>query len=225
MTQREQLWQCARRDLVLCTPEAREDVFLWEHSRRVAANAVRLASLPEVATGGSLDAIALEAAAWYHDSGWAFQYREGEVKRAEILARPTSVHQRELGAKLLGESLGAHLRGGPLESALNAILRMNERPSATPEAQILCDAESLDEIGNLSLLAMLRRHAWEGKAIDEAVRTWKSQREFKFWEARINTSFHFEVSRRMAVDRLARLDQILHEIARLHTGEDLEAPT
>jgi hypothetical protein len=82
MTDREQIWQCAKRDLVLAISPGRQDVFLWEHSRRVAENALRIAALPAASSGRSLDLVALEAAALYHDAGWACQYRDGAVQRS-----------------------------------------------------------------------------------------------------------------------------------------------
>ena len=42
----EAIWKRARTDLVITTPRGDSDVFLWEHSARVAQTAQHIARLP-----------------------------------------------------------------------------------------------------------------------------------------------------------------------------------
>ncbi len=96
-----------------------------------------------------------------------------------------------------------------------------ERHVRTVEAQILADADNLDGIGSVALWNLVRRHAFEGKGIEAALRTWRRQREFRFWEARINKSVHFEPVKRLAFQRLREFDQVMSVLARHHEANDL----
>ncbi len=220
MAHQDAIWECARRDLVFTDQQGNQDVFLWEHAQRVAGNARRIAALTGV-SARRMDRAALEAAALYHDAGWVCQLREGTVARLEILCKPTGDLQRDLAAALLTTSLSGRLRPRSLETAALLIRQLNDPYVQAVEAQILAEADNLDQIGSLALWGMVRRHAFEGKGIEAALQTWQRQREFRFWEARINKSLRFEAVKRIAYRRLEELDQFMGVLARQHAGEDL----
>ncbi len=220
MADQSPIWERARRDLVFMDEDGNQDVFLWEHVQRVARNARHIAMLPEVPTR-RIDRNALEAAALYHDAGWVCQLREGAVHRLEILCKPTCERQHHLAAALLAESLSDHLKPRTLETAAMLVRQLGDRHLRAVEARILADADALDDIGSLSLWNMVRRHTFEGKGIEAALQTWQRQREFRFWEARINKSVHFEVVKRIALQRLEQLDQFMSILARHDSAADL----
>lgn len=220
MANQSPIWECAKRDLIFAGNDGNQDVFLWEHAQRVAWNARLIAKLPGV-PARKIDSAALEAAALYHDAGWACQFREGTVNRFEILCRPTSDLQRDLAAALLTESLSDHLKPRSLETAAILVRQLNDRHMRAVEAQILSDADMLDDIGSLALWNMIRRQTFDGKGVETTLQTWRRQREFRFWEARINKSVRFESVKQIAVRRLEQIDQIMSALARHHVGDDL----
>ncbi|MFH0980422.1 MAG: HD domain-containing protein [Planctomycetota bacterium] len=219
MADQSPIWECARRDLVLIDPDGNQDVFLWEHSQRVAQNARHIAALPGVPVR-RIDATALEAAALYHDAAWACQFRAGTVGRFEILGKPASDAQRALSAARLTEALAGRLKPRILETAGDLVRQLNDPHIEAVEVQILSDADNLDEIGSLALWNLVRRHTWEGKGVEAALKTWERQREFRFWEARINKSLRFEAVKQIACQRLKLLDQFMDLLARHHAGDD-----
>ncbi len=186
----------------------------------MAQNARQIAKLPGVPRR-KLDYDALEAAAFYHEAGWVQQVCQGTVHRLEVLCGPTSELQRELGAVMLTKSLAGRLKPRSLEAAAMLVRQLNDRHKRALEARILADADNLDEIGSLLLWNMIRRHSFEGKGIEATLQTWKRQREFHFWEARINKSVHFEAVKQIAFQRLEQLDQLMSVLAQHHTGDDL----
>ena len=220
MASQSPIWDCAKRDLVFTDERGNQDVYVCEHGQRVALSARHIATLPGV-PGRRTDGAALEAAALYHDAGWICQVREGTIHRFDILCKPTSDRQRDLAAALLTESLADHLKPRSLETAGMLIRQLNDRHVRAIEAQILADADSLDDIGNLSLWSTIRRHTFEGKAIETTLQTWKRQREFRFWEARIRESVRFEAVKQIAFRRLKHIDQFMSMLARYHAGDDL----
>jgi hypothetical protein len=215
----ESIWRQARTDLVI-DERGLQDVFLWEHSARVARTATLIGSLPGV-VAHPLDELALTAAALYHDAGWVVQYREGLLTRSEILGRATSDLQRELAAAMVEERLGHLLHGPSLETAVLSIRRMNDHAVTVPETQVLAEAANLDDIGVLSYWQSVRRCSNEGKGVQVAIDTWQRQKEYHFWEARIADAFRFEVVRELARQRLQKFGEFMDLLAYQHGGRDV----
>lgn len=220
MANQDPVWDRAEHDLVLTGDDGIRDVFLWEHCRRVARNARLIARLPGV-PAPRVDGAALDAAALYHDAGWICQCREGTVDRFELLSKPTSDLQHSLAASLLTKALRDHLKPRSLSAAALFVRQMGDRHVRAVEAQILADADNLDEIGSLSLWNVVRRHTFQGKSVEAALQTWQRQREFRFWTARINNSLRFEAVKQIAFKRLEELDRFMELLARHHRGDDL----
>jgi hypothetical protein len=220
MAKLKPIWEIARRDLILDVGQGQADVFLWEHAERVTRAAERIADLPDVVRG-RLDRVALTAAALYHDAGWVVQYRDGLIPRSDILARPTSDLQRELAAALLQDRLGSVLTESSRSTAADCLRQLNNHDTTLLEAQVLAEADNLDQIGVLSFWQVVRRQSNEGKGIQAVVDTWCRQKEYHFWETRIANSFRFESVRQLARCRLAHFAKFMDELAREHRGDDL----
>ena len=222
MAKQSPIRERARRDLVFTDQSGNQDLFLWEHSLRVARSALHIATLPGV-PAHRLDLQALEAAALYHEAGWVCQYHDRLIDRYEVLGRPTSDVQYNLAATMLAESLSALLKPRSLECAIMLVRQLNDQHIRAAEAQILSDADNLDDIGGLSLWSMIRRHTFDGKGIEATLQTWQRQCEFRFWEARVNKSIRLDPVKRLAAQRLRELDSFMNTLARHHAGEDLAA--
>ena len=221
MANEDVMWTRAREGLVISDGRGGEDVFMWEHTVRVTQAARQVAGGPDVPQA-DLDLDALTAAALYHDAGWAMQYRQGLINRAELLAKPTSDPLREAGAGLLETELAGVLSPGSLKRAAEAVCSHSQRKCELAEALVLGDAHSLDEIGTLSFWHTVRRQAMEGKGVQAALDTWKRQKEYRFWEARID-NFRFESVRELARRRIQRLESFMAALASEHNGGDLRA--
>ena len=92
MAETQVVQQRARELLVLQVDGGRSDLFLWEHSLRVARNASCACQYPELADA-NIDRLALSAGALFHDVGWAVQARRGDVAAWQLLTCPASARQ------------------------------------------------------------------------------------------------------------------------------------
>lgn len=216
----ERLLALARQILQINDEQGRADCWLWEHSERVMRLAGTIAELPEVGTR-MVDRNALAIAALFHDAGWAVQARQGKFDRWQILSRPTSDIQRELGAALLVEQAGHLAPSETLRRATDAIRQCNERNTRLLEAQILAEAESLDEIGLMYVLRQFRQFQAEGRPLEQLVNSWARQKEYQYWEARLNDNLRFQATRRLARERLRDVDALIQALNRDLTGADL----
>lgn len=214
------IWSRARADLVIPTKRGDEDVFLWEHSSRVARNAREIIKLPSVHLAGP-DEVAVVSAALYHEAGWIARLNRGEINRLDILVQDVREDHGEEGASLLERSLANLLPGDSIARATHAIRSMADGDSSCIEAQVLRDADHLDEFGIISLWTTVRRGLVDGKGLQAAIDTWRRRKEYRFWDARLKDSFRFPAVQTIARRRLAELDLLMQEFDRQQQAADI----
>lgn len=220
MLTEEAIIELARDVLVLRSAAFARDNWLLEHSERVTRQARLIALLPEFGDERP-EPLALAAAAIFHDAGWAVQFRQSQVTHAQVLARPTSDVQRELGVRALLERLTPRMPSDLLQLAAAAIRDCNNRETELPEAVAISEAENLDEIGVLGVLRLFRQHQLEGRPIEQLLSSWTRQLEYHYWDARINDYLRFETTRRLARERLASVEALMTALARDREAADL----
>lgn len=214
------IWRRARSDLAITTKEGDPDLFLWEHSARVAQAAQRIATFPVVRAEKPNDTV-LVLAGLYHDAGWAVRCRSGEIDRSEVLLGPISESGCELAASLLESSLAGHVAAEALERAARAIRALSEREPNLIEAKIILEARHLEEFGLLMLWPSIRRGLLDGKGVQPVIDAWRRKKEYHFWTARLKDSFRFQPVRELAEQRLKKLEAVMQDIEAEHTNRDL----
>lgn len=211
MSELDRVWQQARSDLMVATVTGDPDLFLWEHASRIARAACAMARL-ECVQKLHPDLSAVTAAALYHDAGWVARFQSGEIDRCEILVRPPSETHRDQGVLMMEKGLANLLPREAIRRASIAIRSMSRRATDSVEARIVSDADNLDEFGPLALWPSIRRGLLDGKGIQAVIDTWQRRKEYHFWSARLNDSFHFEPVRKIAEKRLAIYERIMQEV-------------
>ena len=210
----------AKQLLVVPIGDNRRDLWLWEHSERVMHLTQKVARLPEVG-GEKVDQTALAAAALFHDAGWMLEFQQGRFERWQLLTRPTNDLQRELSAAMLQEEAGPLLSGPTARLAGEAIRQCNNRNTTLLEARILAEAEALDEMGVLYVLRQFRQYQAEGRPLQQLVDSWQRQKEYRYWEVRLNDGFRYQSTRELARRRLEAVDAVMHALARDLHGDDV----
>lgn len=210
----------ARNFLIVSPEEGRRDLWVVEHAERVMRHARSIAELPEL-QGEEADLGALATAALFHDAGWIVEFHQGRLAPANLLTRPTSDMQRELAAAILHEELKGVVPAEILRKASDAIRQCNNRQSELLEAQILAEAEALDEVGFLYVLRQFRQYQWEGRPLQHLVDSWARRKEYNYWEMRLQEGFRWEATRTAARQRLAEMDVMMAALSRDLAGGDL----
>ncbi len=220
MDVREAVWRQAESDLTIRTADGRIEGFIWEHAQRVCASAAAIADLLGIELSIA-DREVLAAAALYQDSAWVVQFAAGSISRADILAKPLTMVQREISADKSADALGDIFAAKRLESVGRIIREAGGRKTTNMTAQVLADATSLDSIGPLALFQMIHKLPDDDRAIGAILETWDRQQEYHFWPARIKESLRSEPVRKIARQRLEALTAFMNAL-RIHThAEDL----
>jgi hypothetical protein len=216
----ERVREHARKVLVVSGTQGRTDLWLWEHSLRVSRLAERIADLPEYASQ-SPDRLAAVTAALFASAGWALQVTEGSVDSWQMLGRATSDVQRELAAATVQEELAALLPAATVQRAADALRQCNDRYTDLVEAQIVADAENLADIGLAQVLRQFRQYQAEGRPLDLLLSKWQRQKEYRYWDARVNDCLRSERLRAIARVRLQAVERFMDALARELAGEDV----
>lgn len=215
----ERLIPLAKQLLLIDLDETRRDQWLWEHSLRVMNLTQKIATFPEIAAQNP-DPTALAAAALFHDAGWVLEHQQGRYQRWQILTRPTNDIQRELAAAMLQEEGGHLLPASSTRLAVEAIRHCNNRQAELLEAQILAEAEALDEMGTTYILRQFRQYQAEGRPLQQLVDSWMRQKEYSYWEVRLNDGFRWDQVRQLARARLEAIDAFVAALQRdLHATD------
>lgn len=222
--QLERLITVARQLLTVALPDRAPETWVWEHSERVAALAQKLGAAPEVGDH-SLDSLALSAAAFFHDAGWIVEFHQGRWQPWQLLTRPTNEIQRELGAAELQREAGSLLPAAAVSHAVEIIRHCNKRQTKLVEAVILAEAEALDDLSTLYILRQYRQYHGEGRPLRQIAETWQRQKEYGYWELRVQEYLRWETTRRLARQRLASVEQYMAALARDLRGDDVAWPT
>lgn len=220
MTDLEAVWRLARSELVVPAEGGGSDIFVWEHSVRVAKSSHYLSLLPE-AQKDQPDALALMASALFHEAGWIARWRAGEIERFEMLmGSPTEAILAD-SVRLMENALRSVIPENSLRTAADAIRHRNGQRAESIESQILCEADHLEEFGQGFLWTAIRRGICGGRGVQAVLDAWRRRIEYHFWTARLKDAFRFEHSRQLAQTRLQQLDVFMREMCLQHGVEDV----
>jgi hypothetical protein len=211
----------AKSDLTIQQRDSAKDTFLWEHSVRVSRLVDCILTFPET-SHYVVDRQALSLASLYHDAGWAWQVKNESLDPREILLRPTTDMHRELAADWMESRLADHVPPATLQLAGSIIRQMGDRKSSLVEAQVLAEADNLDEIGPQAICTMLRKQTLEGKSTADMLAVWKRQEEYHYWQARIKEFFRLPTVRRLAQQRYEMMQVCMEHLRVSIELEDVE---
>jgi len=213
--------EIARGVLVGRSPLGREDTFLLDHSLRVMRVADRL-SLCREAQSWRIDRFALSVASLFHQAATVRLDEERRTSTVYAAATMSAEDVKQYSAELAGDRLGTRLPARQLELVEEIVRRAHDSDLDLPEARILSDADSLDDIGSLGVWRDLRRYLLEGRGVEDAVRAWQRREQYGYWEARTRDTFYLQTSRRLASKRLAAARAFMQQLARERDTADLD---
>lgn len=137
-------------------------------------------------------------------------------------ARPANQrHPAGTGAAPLQEHVGHLLPPKTARLAAEAIRQCNDRTTPLLEAQLLSEAENLDDVGVTHILRQFRQYQADGRPLKQLFESWARQQEYRYWEARLNDGFRFDTTRQLARERLRAVEAFMAALARDLQGTDL----
>ncbi|MHC4790895.1 MAG: hypothetical protein ACYS8Y_05595 [Planctomycetota bacterium] len=210
----------AKAALTIRTRAGALDIYLWDRAQRLADYVKHISGLPELAqVRQQLDSFCLTAATYFSDAGLA---RSLEANNTAAQINANSAEMLELSAQIVAESLCEGVEAIKIEKIKQILIESGSRFTKMTEAMILSDARNLDDTGLTGIFNELRREIREGKGIEAALQDWKRKIDYRYWQARLKKSFHFEQVRKAAEQRLSGADYIMSQLRAETSAQDLK---
>jgi hypothetical protein len=123
----------------------------------------------------------------------------------------------------VSERLAQAVPGTRIDRINRIITESSNRFTNLTEAMILSDARNLDDMGAVGLYNECRRNMIHGKGISDMLENWKRKVDYRYWQARLKESFHFESVRKLARQRLETAEIFMNRLAVENAAQDLQS--
>jgi hypothetical protein len=240
MSQLDSVIQSAKQVLSIQTLTGRPDNSLWDRAQRVVRNIEHICRLPELhKINSQVDLFCLTAAAYFCDAGFTrLAYPNGSdltgtlpngsledshQSSLEALTETLNTDNlRRLSTEIVTERLEPILPATKIDKINKIIIESGSRFTNMTEAMILFDARNLDDIGTIGIFNEFRRCPIHGKAVTDVLQSWKRKIDYRYWQARLKESFHFETVRGIAARRLGTAEAFMKQLSIENSARDLE---
>ncbi len=160
----------------------------------------------------TIDEQALLISALFHDVGVI-------VNKKEINSNIHEPHELN-GSKVVTKLLSNHLSKETITKISEIILEHHSSNPKHAETLILQDADKLDETGLLNVWRMISYASYTRRTLKDQISYYFNQEQERLRKKITNNEFHFQVSKRIAEQRLNKTTSFMNEIRKETTGDD-----
>jgi len=130
-----------------------------------------------------------------------------------------NLNHQEIGGYIIKEILREKLPIEKIEKIVEVIKEQDAPKNMMPESMLVSDCDILDNCGLLKLWRTITYAQYQGRNIDRVWEYWKKEQGLKKIEREIK-GIHFLVIKKVAVQRLKKLDYVIKEMKKEAQGED-----
>lgn len=223
MSEMDVIRQLAQQALTVPTPAGTSESWLWDRTLRIVRNVEHICRIPELTDkNAAVDQFCLIAAAYFADAGFAHYADAEDISVRRALADVSQTDHRDFSTQVAADKLAAALAGPRIDKICKIIIESSNRFTTMTEAMILSDARNLEDIGAVGLFSEFGRYALCGKGVSDMLESWKRKVDYRYWQARLKESYHFESIRRLAERRFRATEYFMNQLDSEHNARDLE---
>jgi hypothetical protein len=213
----------AAESLAVSSLSVETDCSLWDRAQRIARNVEHICRFPELVEGNlPVDRFCVQAAAYFSDAGFARYANAKDTNASAVLADLTVAELCQLSTKVVTDKLDGEVADGKIKKINKIIVEATTKNAKSAESRILSDARGLEDVGAVGIFNEFRKIVINGSGVSDALSGWKRKIDYRYWEIRLNESFCFESSAKIAKQRFAVAEKFMGQLAAEHTGRDLE---
>ena len=202
------------------------NTWLWDRTQRIVRNVETIYQLPEIAGANiAIDKFCLAAAAYFADAGFTNYIGIETVEAGVVLADVNTRDLREFSTQIVAEHLLEILDQSKISKINKIIMESNNPLAEMHEAVILSDARNLEDVGIVQIFNEFCACGVHGRGIADQLESWKKKKDYKYWEARLKESFHFDSIRKVAAQRYNQAERLMTQLAIEDSGKDLKEVT
>lgn len=216
----------AAEQVMLVPTKGMANTWLWDRAQRIVRNVETIYQLPEIADANiAIDKFCLTAAAYFADAGFTSYIGIETIEAGLVLADVNTRDLREFSTQIVSEHLAGILDQPKISKINRIIVESNDRSSEMHEAMILADARNLEDVGIIEIFNEFCACGVHGKGVSDQLESWKKKVDYRYWDARLKESFHFEPIRKIASRRFNQAELLMNQLAIEDSGKDLKEVT
>ncbi len=136
---------------------------------------------------------------------------------AGIRTRQIGLRERaEQAAELLIAAVAGRAPDQLIDRTVRLLRELPHRNPMLDESRLLSDAVNLDDFGITGMILQAMQLGRQHAGLPQLIEAFDKRRQYGYWEARLKDSFHFEVVRDLARQRLSlaqtTADLLAHEL-------------
>ncbi len=213
----------ARQVLAVPAISGKNDNHIWDTTQRLVKNIDVISSLKEVRTKNfPLDKFCLTAAGYFYQAGFAKYARTHNISPNLVLADTAKLDLTDHSTEVVSDKLNPIVSDQKITKINRIIAESSNRFTDFPEAMVLSDAKSLDDMGAIGILNEARSYICHGKSISELLQSWKRKIEYQYWQARLKEGFRFDTVRQLAAQRFETVKIFMTQLEIEHSCRDFE---
>lgn len=212
------------RQILLAGDESRCDQWLWDRTKRIVRNCDLICKMPEISDAKlAIDRFCLLAAAWLSESGFSLYDGIDESSWTVVLSEINPADLRKFSLEKVDEVLIGEISDTKVEKISRIITESGTLGTVLTEGRILSDARGLEDMGAIGIFNDFRKYTIHGQSIPDVLAGWTRKLDYRYWESRINESFHFDSVRQVAKRRLNTAESFMKQLSIENLGRDLDA--
>jgi hypothetical protein len=202
------------------------NTWLWDRTQRIVRNIETIYQLPEIAGANiAIDKFCLTASAYFADAGFTNYIGIETVEAGLVLADINTRDLREFSTQIVSEHLSEILDQSKISKINKIIIESNNPLAEMHEAVILSDGRNLEDVGVIEIFNEFCACGVHGRGVGEQLESWKKKKDYKYWDARLKESFHFDSIRKVAAQRYNQAERLMTQLAIEDSGKDLKEVT
>lgn len=213
----------AEQSLTVPSLSGQADCSLWDRAQRIARNVEHVCRFPELVEGNlPVDRFCLKAAAYFSDAGFARYANTKDTNASVVLADLSVADLCQFSTQVVKDKLAGEITDAKIKKINKIIVEASTKKAKSTEARILSDARGLEDVGAVGVFNEFRKIIVHGCGVSDVLSSWKRKIDYRYWDIRLNESFNFESSAKIAKQRFAVAEKFMAQLAAEHTGRDLE---
>ncbi|MCD4831189.1 MAG: hypothetical protein K8R02_05190 [Anaerohalosphaeraceae bacterium] len=165
-----------------------------------------------------IDNLCLTSAGYFADSGLACGRKKGKPQAFDIDPKELV----ELSVKMASEKLAGILSPARVSGASDIIIESANKFTRIPEAMILSDAKSLDDMSLAGVMCEFRKLVSEGKGAADFAIGWRRKLDYQYWDARLKDDFRFMPVAKIAAKRFEKVKTFIRQLEETINAVDIK---
>ncbi|MCK5564802.1 MAG: hypothetical protein KAJ07_06110 [Planctomycetes bacterium] len=217
MIENDDIIEIAKQVLLSRAFDGQTDNWLWDTAERIERNVNFICQSTEIQRANlAIDLFCLKAAVYFYQTGLIQAAGSSDALYLDL------AELTRLSTLVVTEKLSKVVDTKRIQKINDIMIQACEKNTRLNEAKILSDAINLDDIGSVGIFNQARTGALHKKSISQLLNNYKKKADYGYWQARLNESFHFKNTAKIANKRFAIMTAFMQNLEKESASLDFD---